>query len=177
MSTVPEWGEPYRFKADDRLLMVAQRPPKGYISAYAGLGVTMGLRDRMRDLGKMVLPQSGVGGKYEFEPRTDRMSRRLKGVQGPGEDREGILRFVESRQGVEAYVEPKTVMHPLSVVLVAKDGEHRRFELFDDAYLRELMRTHDLKVFDAVRAGYPQRMRDYLRPQRTEGREGGRPED
>jgi hypothetical protein len=135
----------------------------------------MGLRDRMRDLGKMVLPQSGVGGKYEFEPRTDRMSRRLKGVQGPGEDREGILHFVQSRPAVEAYVEPKTVMHPLSVVLVAKDGEHRRFELFDDAYLRELMRTHDLKVFDAVRAGYPQRMRDHLRRQRTEGGEGDQP--
>ena len=128
----------------------------------------MGFRDRMRDLGKMVRPQSAVGGKYEFEPRTDRMSRRLKGVQGPGEDREGMLQFVDSHPGTEAYVEPKTVMHPLSVVLVAKDGEHRRFELFDDAYLRELTRTHDLRVFDAVRAGYPQRMRDYLRRQRTE---------
>ncbi len=84
-------------------------------------------------------------------------------MQGPPEPREEILRFVESREGVEAYVEPKTVMHPLSVVLVAADGEHRRFELFDDAYIRELARTHDLKVLDAGRVGYPQRMRDYLR--------------
>jgi hypothetical protein len=128
----------------------------------------MGFRDRMRDLGKMVRPPSAVGGRYEFEPRTDRMSRRLKGVQGPAEERDAIIQFVESHPGTEAYVEPKTVMHPLSVVLVARDGEHRRFELFDDAYLRELTRTHDLKVFDAVRVGYPQRMRDYLRQHRQD---------
>ena len=128
----------------------------------------MGLRDRMRDLGKMVQRPSAVGGKYEFEARTDRMSRRLKGVQGPAEQREEILEWLEAHPGTEAYVEPKTVMHPLSVVLVANDGEHRRFELFDDAYLRELMRTQELKVFDAVRVGYPQRMRDYLRRQRDQ---------
>jgi hypothetical protein len=116
-----------------------------------------------KDLGKMVRPQNAEGGRYEFEPRPQRVSRRLKGVQGPPEDREGMLAFVQSRSGVEAYVEPRTVMHPLSVVLVAGDGEHRRFELSDDAYLRELTRTHDLKVLDAGRVGYPQRMRDYLR--------------
>jgi hypothetical protein len=127
----------------------------------------MGFRDRMRDLGKLVRPQSAEGGRYEFEPRRDRMSRRLKGVQGRPEDRDAILRFIESREGVEAYFEPKTVMHPLSVVLVAKDGEHQRFELFDDAYVRELARTHDLKVFDAARVGYPQRMRDYARRHRS----------
>ena len=60
-------------------------------------------------------------------------------------------------------------MHPLSVVLVAGDGENRRFELFDDAYVRELTRTHNLKVFDAVRVGYPQRMRDYPKPKRAKG--------
>jgi preprotein translocase subunit Sec61beta len=128
----------------------------------------MGFRDRFEDLGKIVARQSAVGGRYEFEPRKDRMSRRIKGVQGPPEDRAGILRFVESREGVEAYVEPKTVMHPLSVVLVAGDGENHRFELFDDAYVRELTRTHGLKVFDAVRVGYPQRMRDHAKRTRAQ---------
>src|SRR5207248_8594251 len=76
---------------------------------------------------------------------------------------QGMLDCLESRQGVEAYVEPKTVMHPLSAVLVAGDGEHKRFELSDDSYLRELIGTHNLKVFDAARLGYPTRMREYLR--------------
>src|SRR3954447_22749026 len=107
----------------------------------------MGLSDRFRQLGKMVRPPKGPG-RYEFEPVSWKVSRRIKGVQGPAEDREGILAWVESHQGVEAYVEPRTVMHPLSVMLVAADGEHRRFELSDDAYLRELVGTHHLKVLD-----------------------------
>ena len=129
----------------------------------------MSFADRFKKLSKMAKPPKG-GGRYEFEPVTWKVSRRLKGVQGPAEDRQGILEFVQSRRGVEAYVEPKTVMHPLSVVLVAGDGEHRRFELADDAYIRQLAATHNLKVLDAARLGYPQRMRDYIRrQQRGEG--------
>ena len=128
-------------------------------------GSAVALSDRFKKIGKVVRPPKGPG-RYEFEPVSWKVSRRLKGVQGPSEDREGILRFVETHTGVEAYVEPKTVMHPLSVVLVAGDGEHRRFVLSDDAYLRELIGTHNLKVLDAARVGYPQRMRDYLRDRR-----------
>jgi len=118
----------------------------------------VGLADRMRKLGKMAKPPKG-GGRYEFEPVSWKVSRRLKGVQGPAEDREGILAFVESRTGVEAYVEPKTVMHPLSVVLVAGDGEWKRFELPDDAFIRDLARSRGVPVLDAARTGYPPRMR------------------
>ena len=104
---------------------------------------------------------------YDWERRTDQLKRKVKGIQGPAEDREGILGFIESRAEVEAYIEPKTVMHPLSVVLVAKDGEWRRFELTDDSYLRQLRRTHGLPIYDAVRVGYPERMRKY-RKQRAD---------
>jgi hypothetical protein len=109
-------------------------------------------------------------GGHDWEPRTDRVSRKLKGVAGPSEDRQAILRFVESRRGVEAFVEPKTVVSDLSVVLVADDGEWSRFPLADDGYLRELARTHGLPVFDATRVGYPKRMREYRRrPKETDG--------
>ena len=74
-------------------------------------------------------------------------------MPGPAEDREGILAFVTSRQGVEAYVEPRTVIHPLSVVLIAEDGEWRRFELRDD------VKERGLRVLDASRFGYPERMK------------------
>ena len=103
---------------------------------------------------------------YDFEPVTDRLYRRAKGVRGPAENREAMRAFISARSGVEAYVEPKTVMHPLSVVLVDGDGEHKRFELLDDTYLRELSASHNLRVFDAARVGYPPRMREYLRRQR-----------
>jgi hypothetical protein len=61
-------------------------------------------------------------------------------------------------------VEPRTVVHPLSVVLVAGDGEWVRIALPDDRFLRELARTRGLKVQDASRVGYPERMRRYKRP-------------
>jgi hypothetical protein len=127
----------------------------------------VGWRKRFEDVGKYLQRNDGTGGRYEFESRADRMSRRLKGVQGPYEHRDEMTSFIESRRGVEAYVEPKTVMHPLSVVLVAGDGEHRRFPLSDDAYLRELARDRDIPILDAARVGYPQRMRDYLKRQRS----------
>ncbi len=56
-------------------------------------------------------------------------------------------------------MEPKTVMNPLSVVLVDGEGEWRRFELREDASLRELARERGLRVIDAARFGYPDRMR------------------
>ena len=76
--------------------------------------------------------------RYEWEPITDRYYRRAKGVRAPAEDRDGILEFIGSRSGVEAYIEPRTVMHPLSVALA---------------------RSRGVPVFDATRTGYPERMR------------------
>ena len=47
-----------------------------------------------------------------------------------------IEEFVRTRVGVEAYVEPRTLQQPLSVVLVATDGEWRRFSIPDEGVLR-----------------------------------------
>lgn len=106
---------------------------------------------------------------YDWERRRDQMYRRVKSVPAPREDRDRVLAFLESRTGVEAFVEPRTVMHPLSVVLVAEDGEWIRVELRDDAFLRELTRTRGLRVHDAMRVGYPERMRRYRRPEGEAG--------
>jgi hypothetical protein len=50
-------------------------------------------------------------------------------------------------------------MHPLSVVFVDAEGVAKRFELREDAFLRELAKTRGLPVLDATRVGYPERMR------------------
>jgi hypothetical protein len=99
-----------------------------------------------------------VGG-YEWEARRDQAKRRLKGVAGPVERRDEIVEFLDTHEGVEAYVEPKTVMSPKSVVLVDDVGEWRRFELKEDAYLRRLSAERVLPIFDAALTGYPPRMR------------------
>lgn len=104
-----------------------------------------------------------IGPAHDWEPRTQQISRRVKGLSLPDEDREAILAFLQTRTGVEAYMEPKTMMQPLSVVLVAIDGEWKRFPLQDDSFIRGLARTNGLSVFDAAKVGYPERMRRYKR--------------
>ncbi|MBA2388778.1 MAG: oxidoreductase, partial [Geodermatophilaceae bacterium] len=57
--------------------------------------------------------------------------RRLKsGLGGGGQGKGGgggagahLLQFAKSRQGVEAFIEPKTAVTEMTVVLVAADGE------------------------------------------------------
>jgi hypothetical protein len=97
--------------------------------------------------------------RYDWEPVTGQLYRKWKNVPGPAEDREAMRAFLDARTAVEAYVEPRTVMHPLSVVFVAGDGEWVRFELKEDAFLRQLANERGLPVIDATRFGYPERMR------------------
>jgi hypothetical protein len=104
-------------------------------------------------------PRPARTGGHEWDRRRDQVYRSVKGIGGPEEARDEIVGFLDSHRGVEAYVEPKTVMHPLSVVLVDTDGVAKRFELREDAILRELARTRHLPVFDATRVGYPERIR------------------
>jgi hypothetical protein len=101
----------------------------------------------------------GPGG-YEFSRRRDQVARRVNRVApGPVEHRDEIVAFLDSHQGIEAYMEPKTAMSSLSVVLVDAEGEWRRFELREDAFLRSLASERGIRVFDAAKTGYPPRMK------------------
>ncbi len=79
--------------------------------------------------------------------------------------------FATSRQGVEAYVEPRTQMYPMSVVLVAADGEYLRRPVSHRQQVVELCDRRSIPLYDAAKVGYPRRMRDYqqgARPERVE---------
>lgn len=131
----------------------------GAVLWKSGYEVVRGLASR-RTPTKLPDPES-----YDWERKTDQIYRRMKVVSVPGEDREAIAQFLESRRGVEAYMEPRTLMYPLSVVLVAGDGEWVRFPLIDDSFIRDLAGKHGLRVLDAGKVGYPERMRRYKRDQ------------
>ena len=107
------------------------------------------------------IPGGSRAGAYEWDRRRDQAMRKVKRVSVSPEYRDEIQNWLDAREGVEAYVEPKTVMHPLSVVFVDGAGEAKRFELNEDAYLRELARERGLRVLDASRVGYPDRMRRF----------------
>ena len=101
----------------------------------------------------------GPGGS-QLARRRDQVARRVKRlVPGPPERREDLVAFLDSHRGVEAYMEPKTAMSPLSVVLIDADGEWRRFELQEDTFLRKLAFERGVWVFDAEKTGYPPRMK------------------
>lgn len=102
-------------------------------------------------------------GAYDWDRRTDQLTRGLKQIGGPAEQRADIIGWLDSHSGVEAYVEPKTVVSPLSVVFVDAHGEWRRFELAEDRFLKQLARERRIEVLDATRVGYPPRMRRHRR--------------
>lgn len=86
-------------------------------------------------------------------------SRRLPAPARQLPNRGEIVAFLESHHGVEAFLEPKTTMGPLTVVLVDDEGEWRRFPLEDDRELRRTASSHHVPVYDASVMGYPERMR------------------
>ncbi len=99
-----------------------------------------------------------VGG-YEFEGRIASVRRRRTGPPQPVESDGAMEEFLRTHTGVEAFVEPETVVSPRSVVLVDVAGEWRRFPLRGDAHLRRLSTEHGMPILDAGRTGYPSRMR------------------
>ncbi|MQA15894.1 MAG: oxidoreductase [Pseudonocardiaceae bacterium] len=100
----------------------------------------------------------------------DRLRRRAKpGVtRGASDaDTEYLERWAGGRRGVEAFVEPKTVVTETTVVLVAHDGEWTRRRIDGDRGARRLGKRLKIPVYDVGKIGYPQRMRDYTERQRV----------
>ena len=121
------------------------------VALDAGRAAAGSIRQRRRD--------GSPKGTHEWDRRTDQVKRQLKGVPTPDEPRDGMVAWLDEHVGVEAYVEPKTMMSPLSVVFVDAAGEWKRFALAEDRYLRTLAKERGFQVFDAARVGYPPRMR------------------
>lgn len=72
-----------------------------------------------------------------------------------------IEAFMDSRTGVEAYLEPRTAIYSTTLLLVAADGEYLRRPIRDREQARKLCEARGLPLYDAAKVGYPKRMRDY----------------
>jgi hypothetical protein len=110
----------------------------------------------------------------------DRVRGRRSARGGDGHDPAADLRYrrqwVASHNGVEAFVEPKTTVTDVTVVLVAADGEWTRRRAGGDAGARRLSERLNIPVYDVQKVGYPQRMRDYDERRRIERRRAAREE-
>lgn len=86
----------------------------------------------------------------------------------PAADLQYMQRWVAEHTGVEAYVEPRTTVTDVTVVLVAADGEWTRRRAGGERGARRLADRLKIPVYDVQKTGYPQRMRDHDARRRIE---------
>jgi hypothetical protein len=89
-----------------------------------------------------------------------------------GADHAHLAAFVHSRPGVEAYVEPRTAVTEMTVVLVAATGEWTRRRIAGPDAARALGQNLGIPVYDVAATGYPQRMREWTRRRKDAGETG-----
>lgn len=106
----------------------------------------------------------------------DRFRSGRRARSGAAADLDYLRDWSRQRTGVEAFVEPQTPVTPLTVVLVAADGEWTRRPAGGPAGARSIGERLGIPVYDVQKVGYPQRMRDYDARRRIERRRAERAE-
>jgi hypothetical protein len=81
-------------------------------------------------------------------------------------DEQHLLQFIASRGGVEGFVEPRTAVSDVTLLLVARDGEWTRRRVPSVQWAHRFANKHQVPSYDAAVVGIPQRMRDYNRRQK-----------
>ena len=87
-------------------------------------------------------------------------------------DLEHLAEFIRTRDGVEAYVEPRTAITETTVVLVASTGEWTRRRVDGPDGAAAFARKQGIPLYDVARIGYPKRMREWTKQRKT-AQEGG----
>ncbi len=106
--------------------------------------------------------------------------RRRRGPDGPSTmdreaasgDRKHLEDFVGSRVGVEGFLEPRTAVTEVTILLVAKDGEWTRRRVPSAQWAHGWANKLGVPTYDAAVVGYPQRMREWNRRQKDIGTAG-----
>lgn len=81
-------------------------------------------------------------------------------------------RFVISRSGVEAYLEPRTTVTETTVLLIASDGEWTRRRIAGPQAAADWARKRAVPLYEVNKVGYPQRMRDWTARRKATGETG-----
>lgn len=84
-------------------------------------------------------------------------------------DEKHLTDFVTTRRGVEGFVEPRTAVSDVTLLLVAHDGEWTRRRVPSVEWAHRFANQHRVPSYDAAVVGIPQRMRDYNRRKKQEG--------
>jgi hypothetical protein len=78
-------------------------------------------------------------------------------------DEQHLRTWVAARRGVEGFVEPRTAVSDVTLLLVAHDGEWTRRRVPSVQWAHQFCNRHQVPSYDAAVVGVPQRMRDYNR--------------
>ncbi len=86
-------------------------------------------------------------------------------------DREHLSAWVSERRGVEGFVEPRTAVSDVTLLLVAHDGEWTRRRVPSIDWAHDFCNRFQVPSYDAGLVGIPQRMRDYNSRMKKQGRQ------
>ena len=124
-------------------------------SAGAGTLVVMAWWDRVRGGGRP--PRRSRGGTTTVRP-------------SDAADEAHLRDFATTRTGVEGFVEPRTAVSDVTLVLVGHDGEWTRRRVPSVDWAHWFCNQHGIPSYDAAVVGYPARMREYNRRRKQDGR-------
>jgi hypothetical protein len=117
----------------------------------------MGWLDRMRRGGGTRMRRPGRSGAATTVRASD------------AADEKHLHEFATSRRGVEGFVEPRTAVSDVTIILVAHDGEWTRRRVPSVEWAHRFANDHSVPSYDAAVVGYPARMRAYNQRQKETG--------
>lgn len=88
-------------------------------------------------------------------------------------DEAHLHEWVTARRGVEGFVEPRTAVSDVTLLLVAHDGEWTRRRVPSVDWAHSFCNRYQIPSYDAAVVGIPQRMRDYNRRQKLQQKQQG----
>jgi hypothetical protein len=93
----------------------------------------------------------------------DRFRRSATGTtrQATSADEKHLAAWLTTRRGVEGFVEPQTTVQPVTLLLVAHDGEWTRRRVTSIRWAHDFCNRLGIPSYDAGLVGIPDRMRDW----------------
>jgi hypothetical protein len=74
---------------------------------------------------------------------------------------DAMAEWARTRKGLEGFIEPRTATNPTTLLLVDRDGDHRRAPVRAPADAVRFCDKLGVPVYDARVIGYPKRMKDF----------------
>ncbi|MGB0099211.1 MAG: hypothetical protein WBP61_02930 [Nocardioides sp.] len=110
-------------------------------------------------------PKQKMRGPAQDAYRTGSTTVRASGTA----DVDHLQAWVTARRGVEGFVEPRTAVSDVTLLLVAHDGEWTRRRVPSVGWAHDFCNRFQIPSYDAAVVGIPQRMRDYNRRKKLQG--------